>query len=170
MNISIARPLLVSGGVAVIAAAVTLTLVFVVFQPSSARASTTFLTILSGIDITVRIANEDSFRSAIDGESLGNGDTVQTGIDSRAVITSLDGSTIELEPETQITLTRIEVTSDNRSISLSQAFGTTWHNVLSVLSGTTEYEVETPAAVAAVRDTLFKVSVEPDGNDDADSG
>ena len=163
MNISIARPLLVSGGVAVIAAAVTLTLVFVVFQPSSARASTTFLTILSGTDITVRIANEDSFRSAIDGESLGNGDTVQTGIDSRAVITSLDGSTIELEPETQITLTRIEVTSDNRSISLSQAFGTTWHNVLSVLSGTTEYEVETPAAVAAVRDTLFKVSVEPDG-------
>jgi hypothetical protein len=148
--------------VAVLVAGVSLAIFFALFRPSGVQAATIILTVLSG-DVQVREAGSDVLRPAVDGEELRAGDGVRTGGAARAVVTFFDGSTVELEPGTDMTIERVEAEGRGRFIRLSQALGTTWHHVTSVLDGPSEYAVETPAAVAAVRDTLFQVTVLEDG-------
>jgi hypothetical protein len=92
-------------------------------------------------------------------------DRVITGADGRAVITIFDGSTQVLEPGTDVTLQKLGTNERGGLISsIFQAAGVTWNTVFNTTGqGDAEYSVDTPAAVAAVRDTMFRVSVLTDG-------
>jgi len=103
------RRRVLSGLVVVVALTVAAVLVvkFVLLGPSPAHASFTTLSIISGT-VEVRDEGTADFRLAEDGETLDVGDTVRTGPDSRALITFFEGSTLEMEPETEVTLERLE--------------------------------------------------------------
>ncbi|UCF78915.1 MAG: hypothetical protein JSW03_01165, partial [Candidatus Eiseniibacteriota bacterium] len=72
---------------------------------SPAQASFTTLSVISGT-VEVRDEGTSDFRQAEDGETLEIWDTVRTGPDSRALITFFEGSTLEMEPETKVTMER----------------------------------------------------------------
>jgi len=129
-------------------------------QAAASGAST--LTILSG-SVWVRHAGGD-FSSAADGAVLVGGDSIMTGADARAVLTYFEGSTVEMEPGSELTIgaARSDPNGDT-IIVMQQNLGVTWHVVTHLLTSGSMYEIHTSTATASVRGTQFTVAIEPDG-------
>jgi len=73
-----------------------------VLTPKSQRAAlgaSTTLTIITGPVFTRHLTGD--FGPADDGVVLGPGDTVKTGPAARAVLTYFEGSTVEIEPDSE---------------------------------------------------------------------
>ena len=121
------------------------------------------LTVISG-DVQTRFGGS-GFASATDGAVLYVGSTVRTSSDARAVITLFEGSTIELEPASDITIEEATTRSSSTIVQLAQSVGRSWHVVTHLTTADSRYEVRTPAATASVRGTAFEVAV-----DDGPSG
>jgi hypothetical protein len=130
-------------------------------QAAASGAST--LTILSG-SVWVRHAGGD-FTSAADGAVLVAGDTILTGADARAVLTYFEGSTVEVEPGSELSIdaARSDPNGDT-IIVMRQNLGVTWHVVTHLLTTGSMYEIHTSTATASVRGTQFTVAIEPDGS------
>lgn len=125
-------------------------------------AASTVLTILDG---SVQVARPNAgFSAATDGEILGAGDRVQTADKSHAVVTFFDGSTLELEPATTVTIEEAAARGDAITIRISQAIGRTWASVHKLVNKDSQFEVRTPSSVAAVRGTGFVTEVLSDGS------
>lgn len=133
-------------------------------QPSAPRAvqaplqPAAVLTVISG-DVLMRFGSGD-FSSAADGAVLYVGSTVRTSSDARAVITLFEGSTVELEPASDITIEDAEMRGGSTIVQLAQSLGRSWHVVTHLTTADSRYEVRTPAATASVRGTSFEVAVE----------
>lgn len=122
-----------------------------------ALGAATTVTIISG-DIQVRHGATASFVSATDGEVLVAGDTVRAGDGSRAVLTYFEGSTVSIEPNTELVVeTASSFTDGSTVVVMQQNFGRTWHVVTRLIGGNSRYEVKTPASTASVRGTTFQV-------------
>lgn len=127
-----------------------------------ALGASTTLTIIAG-PIFVRHPNGE-LAAAEDGAVLGTGDTIRTGPDGRAVLTYFEGSTVEIEPGSELTIDAAHANPDGSTvIRMQQSLGTTWHVVTHLLQGGSKYEIRTPASTASVRGTQFTLSVGPDG-------
>ncbi len=124
--------------------------------------SSTTLTIISG-SVLVRHATAE-FAAAEDGALLGPGDTVKTGPDTHAVLTYFEGSTVEMEPDTELSIQEAHANPDGSTvIEMQQELGMTWHVVTKLIQGGSKYEIHTTASTASVRGTAFTISVAPDG-------
>ncbi len=127
-----------------------------------ALGSSTTLTIISG-SVLVRHATGE-FAAADDGALLGPGDSVKTGPDAHAVLTYFEGSTVELEPDTELSIHEAHANPDGSTvIVMQQDLGTTWHVVTKLIHGGSKYEIHTTASTASVRGTAFTIGVAPDG-------
>src|SRR5687767_2397534 len=132
-------------------------------QPSALRAvhaplqPAAILTVISG-DVLMRFG-ASGFSSATDGAVLYVGSTVRTGSDARAVITLFEGSTVELEPASDISIEEATMRGGSTIVQLAQSLGRSWHVVTHLTTADSRYEVRTPAATASVRGTAFEVVV-----------
>jgi len=99
------------------------------------------------------------------GMSLDAGDGIRTGNNSTAEITFLDGSTIELEADTEIDIVALEISSDTgpKTVTLDQIIGDTISRVTHLVDSESSYEIETASGTAAVRGTIMLVHVGEDG-------
>ena len=121
-----------------------------------ALGAATTVTVLSG-DIQVR-HGASGFASATDGEVLNAGDTIRTGEGARAVLTYFEGSTVSVEPNSELTIEVASSLGDGSTVVvMQQSFGRTWHVVTKLITGNSKYEVKTPASTASVRGTAFQV-------------
>jgi len=116
------------------------------------------LTVISG-DVLTRFG-PSGFASASDGAVLYVGSTVRTGADARAVITLFEGSTVELEPASDILIEEATLRSGSTIVQLAQSVGRSWHVVTHLTTADSRYEVRTPAATASVRGTAFEVAID----------
>jgi len=116
------------------------------------------LTVISG-DVLMRFG-ASGFSSAPDGAVLYVGSTIRTSADARAVITLFEGSTVELEPASDITIEDATMRGGSTIVQLAQSLGRSWHVVTRLTTADSRYEVKTPAATASVRGTAFEVVVE----------
>ncbi|HSP56236.1 MAG TPA: FecR domain-containing protein, partial [Dehalococcoidia bacterium] len=150
-----------AGVAAVIAIAVGAYLVLA--TGSSVHAGSTILSVISG-DVQVQNSGEAAPHQAVDGQEMLQGDRIITARDGRAVVTFFDGSTQTIEPGSDITLEKLSSNSKGGlSAEVRQDKGTTWNNVLRPEGSVSDFKVSTPAAVGAVRDTSFLVTVDLDG-------
>jgi len=118
----------------------------------AAASSVSTLTILSGT-VAVRHAGGD-FASAGDGALLVAGDTIKTSADSRAVLTYFEGSTVEMEPDSELSIGAARTTANGDTIIvMQQNLGTTWHVVTHLITTGSMYEIHTSTATASVRGT-----------------
>ncbi len=149
-----ARPETTAGGSAAPASAPTVA----VAAPDTTPAAG----VLTVISDTVKVGRGGAFSAAVDGDLVRSGDTVRTE-DGRAVITFIDGSTVEIEPSGELVIDTAAETQDGGIVvALTQLLGQTWH-VVSKLGATSSYQVRTPASTAAVRGTAFQVGVDVTG-------
>ena len=152
------RALAVATAILVLAISVLGAVVF----PARAQAHSSTVTVLDG-DVLVRHASGD-FLPLSDGDVVGAGDSVRTAADSHAVLTLFDGSTIELEPGTEVAITDLEASpSGDKIVELTQIAGTTWHVVTHLISSSSRYEIHATSLTAAVRGTAFAITIPPDG-------
>jgi len=121
------------------------------------------LSLLSG-DVEYMVPGTASWEAATDGMTLEAGSRVKTDADSKAVLTFFEGSTIELEPGTDVEVEQVEGDSaQSAQIVLKQWVGTTWSRVVKKVDPGSRYEVQTPSAYALVRGTEFEVEVDDTG-------
>jgi uncharacterized repeat protein (TIGR01451 family) len=120
------------------------------------------LTILSVTDgnIFVMKAGTSDWIEAQVGMALKVGDIVRSGNSSGAQITFFDGSTIDLDADTQIEVAALNISSTgSTTIGLRQVIGTTVSRVTQLVDTESSYEIETPTCVAAVRGSAMEVKV-----------
>ncbi|MBE0480377.1 MAG: FecR domain-containing protein [Dehalococcoidia bacterium] len=128
-----------------------------------ALASQCTLTILSG-RAEIQDSGSGSWGEAGDGVVLQAGSRVRTGPDSFALLTFFEGSTIRLEPDTDLQIQRLESAgAEGTVIALQQWLGKTWSRVVQMADPGSRYEIQTPSATALVRGTLFEIEVAETG-------
>jgi hypothetical protein len=147
--------------VALLAVSVLIPVVLVLTQ-GRASAASMVLSILGG---TAEVARGSAaFTRAADGVVLNPGDRVRTAPQSYAVVTFLDGSTMEIEPATTVTVVQATAMSTGAiSIQLEQAVGRTWSSVQKLTHPESKFELMTPAMTATVRGTGFTTEVLANG-------
>jgi hypothetical protein len=119
---------------------------------------------LTGGDVFIKRAGTDTWVLAGVGTTLQAGDYIKAASGAHAEITFFEGSTIELQGDTQISLSEISLSATgSTTIHLSQYFGETVSRVKQLTDAESSYEIETQAAVAAVRGSTMIVTVEEDG-------
>jgi hypothetical protein len=115
--------------------------------PTVSTAAT--LTVLGG---AVELLRPDGGRAAAQsGTSLSVGDRILTGAASRALVTFLDGTTVTVEPSSEITVREMEVGGRERSrIQVLITAGTVWARIANLLGdrGTVSLASNTHAAIA----------------------
>jgi hypothetical protein len=128
-------------------------------QPSALASQCTF-SVLSG-SAEVQLPGSDTWQEAVDGSVLAAGTRVKTASDSYAMLTFFEGSSLKLEPGTDVEISRIEgAAGRSTDIVLKQWLGRTWSRVVKKLDAGTRYEIQTPSAHALVRGTLFEIEVD----------
>ncbi len=125
----------------------------------TAFGATTTISIISG-GVSVRHAGSADFVTVQDGDILVAGDTVRTAADARAVLTYFEGSTVEIEPSSELVINAANGNPDGSTvIQMTQNAGRTWHVVTHLVTGNSKYDVSTPTSTASVRGTAFTVDV-----------
>jgi hypothetical protein len=128
-------------------------------QPTALAAQCT-VSVLSG-GVQVQVPGADSWQEAVDGMILDAGSRVRTATDSHALLTFFEGSSIKLEPSTDVEIQQLEqVDERSADIVLKQWLGTTWSRVVKRLDPGVRYEIQTPSAQALVRGTLFETAID----------
>ncbi|MFA5055777.1 MAG: FecR domain-containing protein [Dehalococcoidia bacterium] len=115
-------------------------------------------------DVQVLRYGSNSWIEATSGMKIGTGDSLQTGDDGYVLITFFDGSVMEVEADTEISVEELSVASGgSTTVRIHQTIGSTLNRVENIIDSSSKYEVETPAGTAAVRGTTFRNNVERDG-------
>jgi hypothetical protein len=121
-------------------------------QARPAAQPVAILTVISG-DVLMRTAAGD-FTSVQDGAILYVGNMLRTSADARALLTFFEGSTVELDPASDV------VIEDARGGStIAQALGRGLRVVMHLTTADSRYEPTTPASTASVRGIEFDVAV-----------
>ena len=104
-------------------------------------------------DVSVMEAGTGSWTEGQLGMELKVGDSVKTGNNSSAEITFFDGNTIELEADTEIEITSVDVSSDTggTTVTITQTIGTIITRLTQLLDLASSYETVTPSGVTSVR-------------------
>jgi hypothetical protein len=132
-------------------------------SPSPTLAAGCTLSIMGGTVEIQAPAVADKIQGT-DGMTLNVGTRIKTTQDSNALLTFFDGSTLILEPETEIEIQEIK-SNDEKTVTivLKQLIGRTWSHVIKMADKSSRYEIETPSAVALVRGTRFLIDVDEEG-------
>ena len=96
--------------------------------------------------------------------SLEEGDIIKTGDDPGAEITFFDGSTVELQPGTEVEIASLAITgTDSTTVTLEQTIGATISRVVNIIDPASRYEVGTATGAAVVRGSVLVVCVTSNG-------
>jgi hypothetical protein len=122
------------------------------------------LTELTG-NIQLLQAGSNTWADAKLGMYLQAGDTINTGPNGTALLTFSDGSSVQLQINTELDLSELSANAQNGStnISMAQLAGTTINRVAKLINTNSSYEISTPTGSAAVRGTEFTIQVLTDG-------
>ncbi|MEP6694331.1 MAG: FecR domain-containing protein [Chloroflexota bacterium] len=111
------------------------------------------LTVISG-EVLIR-AQGHYFSLATDGAVLYVGTTLRTSADAQALITLVEGSTLELDPASDITIEDVTMPSGS---TIAQALGRGWQVVTRLTTADSRFGLKTPASTASVRGIEFEIA------------
>src|SRR5467141_3671799 len=102
-----------------------------------------------------------AFVPALDGEVYATGDLVRANVDGRAVLTFFDGSSLSVDPGSQVKVVALNrVSADGIQVTIEQSLGRSWSSVQKLKTPDSRYEVRTPSTTAVVRGTGFLTFVQ----------
>lgn len=131
-------------------------------RPDSVQAQTTVasatLTVIGGA-VSVQPRGGSIFLAATDGQAVGSGSRVRTACDGRAALTLFDGSTVALDPCSELLVERLTVpsepSSDGPLASVRLEAGSLWANVVALFGREGGLEVRAGDASALSREGGF---------------
>ena len=102
-----------------------------------------------------------AFSPALDGEVYATGDLVRANVDGRAILTFFDGSSLSVDPGSQVKVVALNrVSTDGIQVTIEQSLGRSWQSVQKLKTPDSRYEVRTPSTTAIVRGTAFLTFVQ----------
>jgi hypothetical protein len=131
-------------------------------SPLATVATAATLTVLGQPVELVRAAGQRT--PAASGTSLALGDRVVTGPTGRALITFLDGTTVTVEPRSDVAVQEMDVGGREQSrIRILIAAGTVWARVANLLAGRGTVSLASNTHAAVARDGLIGAEQRRDG-------
>jgi hypothetical protein len=130
-----------------------------------AQVSTGTLSVLGG-PVQVQAPGAGSFVGASDGQTIAVGARVRTGSDGRAVLTFSDGTTTTLDPDTELSLDRVQPSGEQPGgllIGVGLAVGRVWTQVTSLVYRGSIFELQAGGATAVAREGVTGARKDPDG-------
>jgi hypothetical protein len=121
---------------------------------------------ISSVSGTVQVLKNGSTNpeNASNGMELAVGDTITTGSNGSATLTFFDGSVMEIKANSEILVNELTTLSTGSTVvSLKEQVGNTINRIGKLVDSSSKYEVDTPAAVAVVRGTVFDLLVLQNG-------
>lgn len=121
---------------------------------------------ISSVTGTVQVLKNGSTNpvNATNGMELAVGDTITTGNNGSAKLTFFDGSVMEIKANSKIVVNELSTASTgSTAVSLNEVVGSTINRIGKLVDSASKYEVDTPAAVAVVRGTVFDLLVQQNG-------
>ncbi len=121
--------------------------------------------VLSGVKgaVEVRRAGESEFKAAADDTKVFAKDSVRAGKDGEATLALWDNSSVELTPESAITL-NTSAAIKNPSPSVTVMAGAARFDINERTEGQGAFSIYTPSAAVAVQGTVLAVGVSLSGN------
>ncbi len=115
--------------------------------------------------VEIRPPKQDAFVSLADTQWVVAGTMIRTGPDGKVTLNWSDGSRVRLAPNTLLQVMKCQVNkaSGSDTYQFKVDFGRIWVRVLKRLTRRSKFEILTPTATAAVRGTIFSVTVSRDG-------
>ena len=112
-------------------------------------------------NVEIKMASAAVWNKAAIGGSLKPGDSVRTSAGSTALIVFFEGSTIELNPNTEIRISELSVDDKTKAttIKLWQQVGKTKSRVEKLVDPASLYQVDTPTGAALVRGSIGEITV-----------
>jgi hypothetical protein len=111
--------------------------------------------------VEVRRANKGEWKELAQSGLIKTGDVVRTGLNSSAEFKWADGTRWKLMPSSEIVVKKSTYNmvkkADQSQLALNS--GKVFVRIIKTLQPASQFEVETPTAVAAVRGTIFSVEV-----------
>ena len=101
-------------------------------------------------------------KPASNGMTVTVGTRVQTGKKSTALVTFLDGSTLTVQPESDVTVKQADVGKKRSRVTVGVNVGTVWARVVKLVDPESSYSLQSNTATATVHDGLIGARQEPD--------
>lgn len=135
---------------------------FLYFPRGEASASALNAATLAILNTAIEGSRSGSaFSPALDGEIYATGDLVRANVDGRAVLTFFDGSSLSVDPGSQVKVVALNrVSTDGIQVTIEQSLGRSWQSVQKLKTPDSRYEVRTPSTSAIVRGTAFLTFVQ----------
>lgn len=115
-------------------------------------------------NVLVLSKGETRFRKATFNMPVKNGDKVETKKQSRCEITYNDGSIIRIDERSIYTIEKATITDDKKEVESSLSIGKLWANLKKLIRGKDSWKLKSPAAVVAVRGTVFRMNAGADSS------
>ncbi|MDE3117490.1 MAG: hypothetical protein KGL03_00615 [Nitrospirota bacterium] len=131
-------------------------------RPAIVSATAT-LTVLKG-SVRHVPAGSTQAHPATDGMNLTAGDRVLTGLRAEALITFLDGSTLEVMPESDVAVKQAEPSKQGSAIVVRINVGMVWARVVRLVDPKSSFSLESNTATATVHDGLIGAHQFEDGS------
>lgn len=94
------------------------------------------------------------------------GDKVETKRSSRCELSFNDGSVVRIAEQSVYTVEKARITEKSKEVEASLSFGKIWANVKKLFTSNDEWTLRSPAAVVAVRGTIYRMNANPDSSAD----
>jgi hypothetical protein len=107
---------------------------------------------------------QEARHSATDGMNLAEGDRVVTGPRAIALVTFLDGSTVTIQPDSEVVIARVAVaTPESAGLRILIVAGKVWARMARLLGRRSSISLESSEYAATARDGLIGAERTPDG-------
>jgi hypothetical protein len=115
-------------------------------------------------NVLVLSKGETRFRKATFNMPVKNGDKVETKKQSRCEITFNDGSIVRIDEQSIYTIEKAIITDDKKEVESSLSIGKLWANLKKLIRGKDSWKLKSPAAVVAVRGTVYRMNAGADSS------
>ncbi|HTY07874.1 MAG TPA: FecR family protein [Candidatus Edwardsbacteria bacterium] len=112
-------------------------------------------------DFRLQSPGREDWKKAVINEGLASGDKVKTLDQSRGEVAFADGSIIRVDANSNLDIVELKKDKGGQAASAKVWSGKVWASV-NKMSKKTKFELESPTAVAAVRGTVFRMTVADD--------
>lgn len=112
-------------------------------------------------DVKVQQPGRESWKKAVNEQALRSGDKVKTLDESRGEVAFADGSIIRIDANSNLDIVELGRSKAGQTAQAKVWSGKVWASV-NKASKKTKFELESPTAVAAVRGTVFRMTVAED--------
>jgi len=95
---------------------------------------------------------------------LHNGDKIETKKTSRCEMKFKDGSVVRIDEQTIYTIDHAQFKEKEKQVEASLSLGRLWANVKKLFSRSDSWKLKSPAAVVAVRGTIYRMDAAADSS------